>query len=210
MNINKKNNIALILLSLSVLFFTTSCIQMVAMAGATSTVVAVRKKSFKDTRSDVVISAEIVATLLKHGLKEPNNMVGVNVNEGRVLLTGVVRDEDKIDLATELCWKIKGVSEVIDEIQVRKEKVAVKDVGTSVLDSAITTDVKAKMLVNKQISAINFQIVTVNHVVYVLGVAKNQKELQEIIKLISNTTGVKKLVSHVILASDPRRKSQDE
>ena len=35
----------------------------------------------------------------------------VSVNEGRVLLTGVVRDETKEALAIRLAWKVDGVRE---------------------------------------------------------------------------------------------------
>jgi len=209
MNFKKNNNVIFILLTLSIMLFTSACVETVIAAGATSAVMAVRKKSLNDTRSDVLISAEIVATLLKNGLKEPNNMVGANVNEGRVMLTGVVRDEDKSDLASSLCWKVKGVKEVIDEIQVKEEKIGAKDFGTSIVDSAITAEIKTKLVFNKEISSINFQVTTVNHVVYVIGVAKNSKESREIIKDISKVAGVKKVVSHIIFASDPRRKKQD-
>ncbi len=210
MYFKKNNNIIFLLFTLSIAFFTSACVETVIATGAVSTVTAVRQKSFSDTRSDVMISAEIVASLLKNGLKEPNNMVGVNVDEGRVMLTGVVRDEDKADLASELAWKIKGVKEVIDEIQIKEEKFGAVDFATAIIDSAITTEIKTKLILNKEISSINFQVTTVNHVAYIIGVAKSERESKEIIKTIAKTAGVKKVVSHIIFASDQRRKAQDE
>jgi osmotically-inducible protein OsmY len=209
MNFKKNNNIIFILFTLSIMLFTNACVETVIAAGATSAVMAVRKKSFSNTRSDVLISAEIVAALLKNKLKEPNNMIGVNVNEGRVMLTGVVRDEDKSDLAVSLCWKVKGVKEVIDEIQIKKEEVGTKDLGTAIIDSAITAEIKTRLIFNKEISSINFQVTTVNHIAYVIGVAKNNNESRLVIQTISKVAGVKKVVSHIILASDPRRNKQD-
>ncbi len=210
MYFKKNNNIIFLLFTLSIAFFTSACVETVIATGAVSTVTAVRQKSFSNTRSDVMISAEIVASLLKNGLKEPNNMVGVNVDEGRVMLTGVVRDEDKADLASELAWKIKGVKEVIDEIQIKEEKFGAVDFATAIIDSAITTEIKTKLILNKEISSINFQVTTVNHVAYIIGVAKSERESKEIIKTIAKTAGVKKVVSHIIFASDQRRKAQDE
>jgi osmotically-inducible protein OsmY len=43
-------------------------------------------------------------------------------------------------------------------------------------------------------------------VAYVLGIAQSNDELDKVLETIANTKGVKRVVSHVILKDDARRK----
>jgi osmotically-inducible protein OsmY len=201
----KINKIVITYLLLGSFIFSTSCVETTIAAGGVATAFAVREKSLEDTKYDMVISSKIVTQLIKNGLKEADNMVGINVNEGRVMLTGTVRDESKAQEAVNLCWKIENVKEVIDEIQIINQDLKIKDVSTVVTDSAITTEAKTKLMFDKKVSALNVQITTVNHIVYLLGVSKTKAELNQIITDISKIKGVKKVVSHIILTSDSRR-----
>ncbi|MBM5783039.1 MAG: BON domain-containing protein, partial [Pelagibacterales bacterium] len=129
------------------------------------------------------------------------------VNEGRVLLTGIVRDVQKAKLASDLCWSVKGVKEVIDEIQVRDgDSVHLKDFLSATADYSITSQIETKMLFDKKITTLNYQVTTVNKTVYFLGVAQNESEKRRVLSLASKVLGVKKVVDHIILLGDDRRK----
>ena len=187
------------------LFFITSCIETVVVGTVATGVVVTGNKSISDTKKDIIIEAQIDQQFIKNRLKFPTNKVGVTVDEQRVLLTGLVDDENIIKKANEISWKVDGVKEVIDEIQFSKKKGLFSVTGGYVIDSAITTQIKTRMLFNKEISSSNFKIITINNISYVIGVAKNDVELKAVNEIIAKTAGVKKVISHIILSSDHRR-----
>jgi osmotically-inducible protein OsmY len=191
---------------LSIVFLTTSCVEAVIIGSVGGGVVATREKSLKDTRSDVAISATLGFDFVTHGLRNPGNSVNFTVNEGRVLLTGIVRNRDKIQLARDVSWNALGVKEVIDEIQIRdNEKLKPKDFVSSFYDYLITTQVEAKLLVARDVFWPNYKITTVGGVVYLLGIAKNDFEMQRALTITSKVRGVERVVNHVLLRDDPRR-----
>ena len=124
-----------------------------------------------------------------------------------MLLTGVLRDSNKGRFATEIVWKIKGVAEVIDEIEIDQKGVGVRDFSSPFSDSYITSLIKIKLFFHPNISPSNYKVTTFNHVVYLIGVYKEEDDLKELLKIVSKTTGVKKVVNYVISANDSRRKS---
>jgi osmotically-inducible protein OsmY len=193
-----------------VLLLTTSCVETVVVGGVATGVVLNREKSFKNTKEDILIETKIDQEFIKAGLKNPTNKIGVTVNEQRVLLTGLVDDEKIIAKANEIAWKVKGVKEVIDEIQFNEDKSFFGTVGGYSEDAAITTQIDAKMLFTKNINSNNFEVTTVNKVVYLMGVAKNQSEIKAVNDIAAKVAGVKKVINHVVLSGDRRRAESND
>ena len=187
------------------LFLITSCVETVLVSTVATGIVVTRNKSINDTKKDIIIAAKIDQQFIKNGLKSPANKIGVTVNEQRVLLTGLVDDTNIIKKANELSWKVSGVKEVIDEIQSSKKKNFFNMFGGYIIDSSITAQIKTKMLFDSNITNPNFTIITINRICYAIGIAKNNKELKSVNDIIAKTTGVKKVISHIILSSDQRR-----
>lgn len=193
-------------LALAILLLSASCVETVLATSFAGGSAIVRDKSFADTKKDVLISTKIAARFLKAGLKNYGNSVDITVNEGRVLLTGIVRDLEKAKSAANIAWKVKDVKEVIDELQVRPdETVKLADYSHAASDYAITTMLESKMLTDKKILTLNYQTTTVDGTVYILGIAKNSVEKRRVLSLASKIRGVKKVVDHIILANDARR-----
>ena len=194
------------ILSILILFLSTSCVETVIIGSIGGGVAATREKTFKDSRSDMLIMSTLTLDFVTHGLKNPGNSVNFTINEGRILLTGIVRDQAKVQLAKDLSWNALGVKEVIDEIQVREESLKMKDVGSAFYDYLITAQVEAKLLSARDVSWPNYKITTVGHTVYLLGVAQNDFEMQRAVTVVSKTGGVERVVNHVLLRDDPRRR----
>jgi len=189
------------------LFILSSCVETVLVGTATTGTLTVREKTIDDTRKDIVISSAIATKFLENGLKNPGNSIDVTVNEGRVLLTGIARDPDKANKASELAWKVAGVKEVIDEIQLAKDsKMHFYDFANASSDYFISWQIETKLFLSKDISSVNYQITTVAKTVYLLGVAQSQEEMDKVLSIISKVKGVKKVVNHAILVGDARRK----
>ena len=195
-----------IILLICALFSLTSCVETIVISTGVGAGLAYREKTVEDTRSDVKISTKIALKFISNGLKTPTTSIDITVNEARVMLTGIARDPSKAKLAQELCWQVKGVNEVIDEIQIREDgKFKLADIGSSIYDYLITAEIEAKFALAKDLRTLNYQITTVNNEVYLLGVAIDEKEMNRAVALASKVNGVSKVVNHIILANDSRR-----
>lgn len=200
-----KHSMRIITLLLSIIFL-PSCVETVVVGSLVGGTLAAREKSLEDTRSDMVITAKLGTDFITNGLKNPGNSIGITVNEGRVLLTGIVRNPEKARLAQDLSWKIKGVKEVIDEIQIKEnEKFRLRDFSSAFSDYVITAKVAAQLFFTRDISSINYQVNTVDGVVYLFGVADTEFEMRRVLSVVSKTRGVDEVVNHVILKNDSRR-----
>ena len=138
---------------------------------------------------------------------EPDNElfahVDTHVTEGRVVLTGKVDKPEYAIRALELSWQVEGVKEVVNEIQVTDQSGFVDYTR----DAWITTQVKSRLLFEKFVRSVNYNVETVNQVVYLLGIAQDQAELDRATYVASTTQYVKNVVSYVRLKNDPRRGS---
>ena len=163
-------------------------------AGATVGVAAAQERGIKGRANDLNIEALILKKYLNVGLKLTTT-IGVEVYDGRVLLTGATKNLKLSDKAVKLAWSVASVTDVINEIQLDK--------GTTVTDYAhdswITTQLKSKLAFDKNILAINYAIETVNRTVYVIGIAQDQSELASVLAHASAISRVINVVNHVKL-----------
>lgn len=175
-------------------------IGMAVGAGATVGTAAAEERGVGGAVDDVKIRAEINDLWFRHDVDMYGD-VGLTVNEGRVLLTGKVKKpEHRVD-AVRLAWQAPGVRQVIDEIEVTDQS-SFSDYAT---DVRISTNLKTRLLFDKQISNINYTVDVVNASVYLMGVAQNQDELDRVIAHARDISGVRRVVSHVVLKDDPSR-----
>lgn len=129
--------------------------------------------------------------------------VNLQVQEGRVLLSGNVRLPEQRIEAVRLAWRAPGVREVINEIEIQDSS----GLSDSARDSWITTKLQTTLLFDKQVSSTNYSIETVNREVYLMGVAASQAELDRVIAHAKDIAYVQRVVSYVLLPDDPARSS---
>ena len=187
-----------IFISLSILLIYSGCAQVAVGGISKSVLVAKEERTVGTFIDDTVIAAKLKNLYFNNNEKIFFN-VDVEVNEGRVLLTGTVETSDIRIEATKLAWGISDVVTVINEIQISD--------NDNILDYAddlvITTKINAKLLINKEINNLNYNIDTVNKIVYVIGIAQNKNELANVIDIINNVYGVKEVINYVRLKEDP-------
>ena len=187
-----------IFISLSILLIYSGCAQVAVGGISKSVLVAKEERTVGTFIDDTVIAAKLKNLYFNNNEKIFFN-VDVEVNEGRVLLTGTVETSDIRIEATKLAWGISEVVTVINEIQISD--------SDNVLDYAddlvITTKINAKLLINKEINNLNYNIDTVNKIVYVIGIAQNKNELANVIDIINSVYGVKEVINYVRLKEDP-------
>ena len=164
----------------------------VAGGGASVGVAVAQERSLGGAIDDTVIASQIVSQLYQYDI-ELLRLVSAEVVEGRVLLTGsVARPEDRVN-AVRLTWQIDGVSEVLNEIQVTDDSGLV-DLA---LDTWISTQLRTKLLLDQDIKALNYNVETVNGIVYMIGVAQNEPELERVTNHARTIENVQKVISHV-------------
>ena len=170
-------------------------------AAVNVTTSSVKEKGIKEAISDGIIDAAINKEFINHNVNMFIN-VEIEVVEGRVLLTGSVKiPKHRLD-AVKLSWKVLGVREVINEIDVT-EKGGIKQY---LIDVKIKTQIRYKIIADKKIASINYNFEAVNGNLYIIGIANNKKELKRVVDHANTINGIIKVVSHVIMKDDPRRK----
>lgn len=196
-----RRNIAIIATLGLCAFGLNGCVGLAVGGGAAAVNAASQERGLKGAVNDTVIKAKITDLWLRFD-KELFASVGLQVVEARALLTGRVdKPQTRLD-AVRLAWKVSGVREVINEINITKQG----EGSTFVRDTWITTQLKSKILFDRDIESINYSIETVGGVVYLMGIAQNQEELGRVTNHARNQSHVRRVVSHVRLKQDPRRK----
>ncbi|WP_417520136.1 BON domain-containing protein [Minwuia sp.] len=170
--------------------------------GAAAGIGVAQERSIGDAIDDTTIATKISAKLFDDSLRLFRD-VDLEVVEGRVLLTGKVEKPEARLRAEELAWKTNGVKEVANAIQVTSEG----GLGSYASDVRISNELRAKMVGDADILGINYSIETVSQVVYLIGIAQSQEELDRVIDHARSIDGVKKVESYVRLKDDPRRNS---
>jgi osmotically-inducible protein OsmY len=195
-----KKNLAVCSLVLAS-FASSGCVPLLVGAGTETAVVVAQERSVGNAVDDASILLQLKNLYAKQDYKDLLANVEVKVVEGRVLLTGNVDKPDSQIEAVRLAWTIGGVKEVINEVQINDKA----GLANYARDVWISTQIKSRLLFAKDIRSINYSLITVNQVVYLMGIAQTQEELDKATYIASTTSYVQRVVSYVRLKDDPRR-----
>lgn len=167
--------------------------------GTAAVAASTTEKGFSTSVGDSVIFAKLKDKFVK---TDQSLLTSINtaVNDGSVLMTGRVATQEQKLLATRLAWEIKGVREVVNEVQVT-ENVTIKDRAKDVSASA---QLRAKLIGDQNVSSLNYSIDVVNGVIYISGVADDETERDRVIAHAQKVKFAQKVVNYVILSTDKR------
>ncbi len=162
------------LAALSVLV--TACAPAVIGTGSAVGVAAAQERGLSGAVADTGIRLEINHLLFQES-EVLFRKVQLQVQEGRVLLSGAVPNpEIRVD-AVRLSWQVPGVEEVINEIEVDDETT----LTDKARDVVISTKLKSRLISDQDVSSINYSVEVVNQSIFLIGVAQNQAELDRVI-----------------------------
>ena len=190
-----KNNILLLVLLLSSInILSCSPAGILASGGATGMVVAEGERSFGTVVDDATIKINIASKFIN----SDDNLfidVGTNVLEGRVLLTGLVDNQEiRID-AVRRVWDVEGVNEVINEIQIGNRE-SIKEYAQ---DLWITTQVRGLAAKTIGLRSISYNFETIQGKVYIAGITSRADQLEELVKVAKTIKGVTEIINYVII-----------
>jgi osmotically-inducible protein OsmY len=157
-----------------------------------------QESGIEDTAPDSQIRAEIDRLWREEGAAL-NSGINLQVQEGRVLLSGRVPEPEARVTAVRLAWQAEGVAEVINEIEIGDES----SLADTTQDEWITTQLRAQLLADGTIASTNYSVETVNSEVYLLGVAQDQAELDRALSHARNIAYVRRVRNYMRLKTDP-------
>ncbi|WP_282604724.1 BON domain-containing protein [Pelagibius sp. Alg239-R121] len=170
--------------------------------GATAATAASQERGFQGALQDTETRLDINHLFLQES-ETLFTDINLQVQEGRVLLTGAVEKPETELMAVRLAWQGKGVREVINEIEVTDQS----SVGDVARDLWIETQLEGKLLIDSGVTSINYSVESVNNTVYLMGIAQNQAELTRVVGHAKDIEYVRRVVNYVRLKDDPARRS---
>lgn len=163
-----------------------------AGAGATLGISASQEGGLERATSDAVIQAKINELWLSKDF-EIFQKLDLTVNNGRVLITGVVQNPEHRVEAVRLAWQPKGVKQVINEIQVADSD----GIPGFIRDNWISTRLRTAITLDRDVQSLNYNIDTVKGIVYLMGYAQSQAELNRVMEAARTIPNVKQVVSYI-------------
>ena len=159
---------------------------------------------------DSVVTSKIKGKFIKDKQVRADNVEVETVN-GAVTLTGTAKNKANASHAVALARQVKGVKSVKNDIQMtapaavagrdnapEKERTADKRRSDQPVDDTwITTKVKAKFVEDKQVSATDIHVKTLNGVVELTGTAKNMHESAKAASLARGVEHVKSVTNNI-------------
>jgi len=182
----------LIIITVTILLSSCSPVGLAVGAGASLMTASQTEKGLKVSAKDLRIKTEINHNLFQKD-HELFGAVKVSVDNGKVLITGSVPSpQDRIEIS-KLSWKVGNVKEVINEVQVTNKA----SFTNRAKDLLINKSLQTQLLLDQSINFINFSVDTVNGVVYIFGIARDQAEINRIIKHARNINYVENIVNYM-------------
>ena len=189
------------LLAPALLLSLNGCITVATTAATETAVVVAQERSVGNAVDDVGALAQIQHLYIQKDVNDLFANVLIKVIEGRVLLTGNVdRVETQVD-AVRLAWRVNGVREVINEIQINDKT----DFVNYAKDVWISTQISGRLLITKDIRSVNYSTIVVNQEALVMGIAQDRFELDRVINVIASVSGITKVTSYARIKTDPNR-----
>lgn len=177
-------------------FLLSGCspIGMISAAGASVGIAAAQEGGVRGALTDGAIQLKIADLWIKRDFTMYRKL-STTVKEGRVLVTGSVPNADMRVEAIRLVWQAEGVKQVLNEVTVDNDT----SISGLVTDKWITTNIKSRMVMDKYVQSVNYNVDTEGGNVYLMGIAQDQMELDRVLDYARNTKNVKNVVNYVRL-----------
>jgi osmotically-inducible protein OsmY len=184
----------LMLAALGAASLSSGCAVISAGSAATAGVFAIQNRTPGQDLDDAAISSKIKAHLLAFDGRAFAR-VDVEVALSEVLLSGTTpTDQDRTD-AGRIAAAVIGVQKVDNQLLVGRNE----SLPGSAHDEWVTARVRTKLLADKSIKGIDFNIETHAGVVYLMGLARTADEARRVAEAASYVGGVTKVVSYIRL-----------
>ena len=161
--------------------------------------VAIDPRSLGTQIDDSIMEKNLITRLT---LEEKKYFLSIKtkVLDGRIFITGKVDNPEEKLKITKIAWETSGVRSVRNDIKI-KEKFNFKQ---SAKDTLITSQLRAALIINKNIKSGNYQIDTYKKNIYIYGIARNRDELEIVVDEANSILDVNKVIASILLVEDLR------
>ena len=173
------------------------------IGGAASVGLAsVQERSIRDAAIDLKLELQVQEKLFSSNTDKIFAHVDVTIIEQRALLVGNVESQELRDLTSKITWEISPkIKDVLNEITIGKKATLLSEAK----DARISLSLSALLIGDSKVSDINFSHSVSKQVLFLIGIAKDNKELNQVIHHARTVKGVIKVISHIILKNDKKR-----
>ena len=180
----------------------SGCASTILGGAASVGLASVQERSIKDAAIDLKLEIQIQEKLFRANTDKLFVNVDVVLLEQRVMLIGNVESQELRDLASKIAWEVSPkIKNVINEITVGKKPTLVSQAQ----DARISLSLSGLLIGDAKISDINFTHSVSKQVIFLIGIAKDDEELNKVINHARSVKGVKKVISHLMLINDKKR-----
>ncbi len=188
-------------ISIFILFLLVSSCIGASSSGVCGTGVSVAfdPRSIGTQIDDSIMQKNLTARLV---LREKSYLLSIKtkVLDGRIFLTGKVKDpEEKLQI-TKLAWETKGVRSVKNDIKIKEEF----NFKQSAKDLLITSQLRTALIFNKEIKATNYQIDTYKRKIFIYGISLTAEERKKVINEAKEILDVEDVIASILLVKDLR------
>jgi len=161
--------------------------------------VALDPRSLGTQIDDSVMQKNLAARL---ALRDKNYLLSIStkVLDGRIFLTGKIKDpEEKLQI-TKLAWETKGARSVKNDIKLKEDF----NFQQSAKDLLITSQLRTALIFNKKVKATNYQIDTYKKKIFIYGISLTRDERKEVISEAKEILDVEDVIVSITLVEDLR------
>ena len=163
---------------------------------------SVQERSIKDAAIDMKLGLQLQKKLFTLSKEKLFGSVDVIIIEQRVMMIGNVESQELRDLASQAAWEISPkIKNVLNEITIGEKSTIISQAK----DASISLSLSGLLIGDSDISDINFHHSVSEQVIFSIGIAQYDEELNKVINHARTVKGVKKVINHIILKSSKKR-----
>ncbi len=185
-----------------ILIYISGCASALIGGVATVGLATMQERSIKDSAIDLKLELQLQKKLFEASKDKLFAYVDVIIIEQRIMLIGNVESQEVRDLATKISWEVSPkIKAVLNELTIGGKTTLVSEAK----DVRISLSLSGLLIGDVDISDINFSHSVSKQVIFLIGIAKNDDELNQVIYHARTIKGVRKVISHIILKNDKKR-----
>ena len=185
-----------------ILIYISGCASALIGGVATVGLATVQERPMKDFAIDLKLELQLQKKLFEANKDKLFATVDVIIIEQRIMLIGNVESQEVRDLATKISWEVSPkIKAVLNELTIGGKSTLLSEAK----DVRISLSLSGLLIGDVDISDINFSHSVSKQVIFLIGIAKNDDELNQVIYHARTIKGVRKVISHIILKNDKKR-----
>lgn len=166
------------------------------------------------SQSDYGISTSVKSKLVADDTVKARN-INVDTKNGVVTLTGAVQTPTEESRALQIARGTKGVAEVVDQLTIvpgsepgaaatsGRDDSPAGAIGGAIADAVITSDVKARLLTDPDVSGLRIDVDTRDRIVTLTGAVSDSAQKSRAVEIARRADNVLRVEDNLMVAQRP-------